>query len=194
MFAICAASAVIGAQSAPQSGADARPPKWRLMDLSIMIKNAVEPDEWPADRYRMVEPAAIPAVPAAVRDALVRLRCRMPVAIGTKVPGGYVWGEFDHRGQRDLAVICVAGGAVELYMFWAGDAARREMLELDVHNGSLSIGTAADVDRHTPPNSRLDRTMPQTMDHDALQIGCCECCSTFYYRYRGQWFSAPGAD
>jgi len=34
----------------------------------------------------------------------------------------------------------------------------------------------------------------RTVDHDGLEIGCCECCSGIYYRHGGQWFTPSGAD
>ena len=59
---------------------------------------------------------------------------------------------------------------------------------------SLSTEPRDSVEKRLDPDKPRESDMPATVDHDGLEIGCCECCSTIYYRHDGQWFTLPGAD
>jgi hypothetical protein len=138
--------------------------------------------------------ADVMSLSPALRAALSQLDCTIPRWREAKEEEGAIArGEFERAGQRDIAVLCVHGDlSSHTYIFWNGDPARRETMP----NSGSSIGTvprrwittAADTERPLEPD------MPVVVDHEGIEIGCCECCSTIYYRHDGKWFSLPGAD
>jgi hypothetical protein len=77
-------------------------------------------------------------------------------------------------------------------MFWAANPARREVMPES--GNAITRESRACVERRIDLDSPREPDMPVTVDHDGLEIGCCECCSTIYYRHGGQWFTLPGAD
>lgn len=142
----------------------------------------------------MKRPAEFDTVSGAIRSELERRGCRIPQSTQSTRPHNVLWGEFDHRGQRDLVVLCVHGDSAKAYVFWDRDVSRVEKLPFGNVGYTLSLGTSEGIEAHAAPNARVKAGMPLTVEHDAIEVGCCECCSEYYYRYRGQWFRAPGAD
>jgi len=145
----------------------------------------------------MAAPQTIGTIPSAIRPELQRRGCRVPQyarGVDVKVNVNVVWGEFDHRGQRDLVVMCATGKLARLLVFWDGDARRAETLPFGGVGSDVTLGSAKSVDHHAAPGARLTRDGPRVLDHDVIEVACCECCSTNYYLHRGVWFAAAGAD
>jgi hypothetical protein len=162
-----------------------------------------DPEHWPSNRSDWSdEPAnwelrpvtAVSEIPRDVRATLQRLDCRIPVwrpSPGNNLP--VIWGELERAGQRDLAVICVhSDNTSATYVFWGGDSARRETLP--VSGSSIKVVRRADIETRLDVGRPIDPDMPAAIEHDGLEIGCCECCSTIFYRHGGRWFTLPGAD
>ena len=147
-----------------------------------------EPDQW-----ELHPVADVREIPLAVRSALEPLDCAIPGLRSQTLDSSVVWGEFERPGQRDLAVLCVhADKTSATYVFWAADPRRRDVMP---RSGSgINTATPADMRVRLDPESPREPDMPAALDHDGLEIGCCECCSTIYYRHGGQWFTLPGAD
>jgi hypothetical protein len=83
-----------------------------------------------------------------------------------------------------------------VYIFWAGDVDRLAVAPFGGGRTgrTLTLATAEAVESHANPAARVDATMPRVLDHDIIEVSCCECCSRYYYRHRGRWFSARGED
>jgi hypothetical protein len=136
---------------------------------------------------------AVRTIPEALRPALERAGCTIPRYRYGGADASVLWGELERPGQRDVAILCVhPDHSSSTYVFWQADPSRMEAMPW---SGS-SIGTVkredlvavADPSRPTQPD------MPGIVDHDAIDIGCCECCSTIFYRHNSKWFTLPGAD
>jgi hypothetical protein len=175
---------------------ESEPPlKWELVAAGSLSHEGEDPyHTWASPQWVMRLPGEFTEVPAAIRDELNRQGCRIPQWIPGTVPHNLLWGEFDRRGQRDLAVLCVREKSATAYIFWAGEVARREVLPFGGPGSTLSIGTAEDIEAHAAADARVDADMPQVVDHDAIEVGCCECCGSYYYRHLGRWFQAAGPD
>jgi hypothetical protein len=171
-------------------------PRWERADETW------DPEHYPANRsdwadmpaeWELRPVAAVRDVPDVLHDELARLDCALPRFRRGAVETSVIRGEFDRRGQHDVAILCVhADHTSSVYVFWGGDPARREVMPQS--GSSISAVLSAAVEARLDPARPLEPDMPATVDHDAIDIGCCECCSTIFYRHRGQWFTLPGAD
>jgi hypothetical protein len=172
-------------------------PKWRLLDENAggeLINRDDSGRTWESRSFTMRRPEEVPDLPSSVREVLGRLECRIPQSLSDEAPHNLLWGEFERRGQRDLLVLCARDSDARAYIFWNAVAERVAMLPFGGAGDTITIGTAPDIERHADPDARLDATMPRALDHDAIEVGCCECCSSFFYLHQGRWFVAPGAD
>ena len=104
-----------------------------------------------------------------------------------------IWGEFERAGQRDVAILCVhSDRSSSTYVFWNGDPARMEPMPSS--GNEISAVARTHVEAAADSALALQPDMPTVVNHDAIDIGCCECCSTIFYRHNGKWFTLPGAD
>jgi hypothetical protein len=140
----------------------------------------------------MRRPSDFADIPDAIRHELARRRCTIPQFRDGTVPQNLVWGELEHPGQRDLVVLCVRNRSAVTYIFWAGDATRIDVAPAT--GDSITIATPNDIRYRLAVDAPIDPDMPDALEHDGLEGGCCECCSTVYYRHGGRWFWVPGAD
>jgi hypothetical protein len=132
-------------------------------------------------------------IPEIVRAELGRLDCLIPRYQYSTSETSVVWGEFEHRGQRDLAVLCVhADKSSSTYMFWASEATRRETMPES--GNSINVVSRAGVESRVDLAKPAEQDLPPGVTHDGIEIGCCECCSTIFYRHGERWFTLPGAD
>jgi hypothetical protein len=170
-------------------------PRWRRAEVTH------NPERWPPNRsdwssepsdWELRAVATVSEIPRDVRDGLQRLDCTIPVSRSSpNLP--VIWGEFERTGQRDVAVICVhSDNTSATYVFWGGDSARRETLPES--GNSIDIVRRADIETRLDVERPIDPDMPAAVEHDGLEIGCCECCSTIFYNHNGRWFTLPGAD
>lgn len=161
-----------------------------------------DPERYPSNRsdwtdvpsqWELRRVADLPDIPTGVREALQRLGCSIPRYRRGTVETSVIWGEFERSGQRDLAILCArADRTSATYVFRAGDPARR--LVMPQSGSSISREPRSAVERRLDPDKPLDPDMPAIVEHDAIDIGCCECCSTIFYLHGGRWFTLPGAD
>jgi hypothetical protein len=171
-------------------------PRWGRAERSW------DPEHWPPNRldwsddpssWELRGVAEVSQIPEALRTELKRLDCTIPAWRADTVSHAVVTGELERAGQVDMAILCVhSDKSSSTYVFWNGEPSRREaMLQ---SGNSISIVRRADVEARVDTSKRLDPDMPTIVEHDALEIGCCECCSTIFYRHGGKWFTLPGAD
>lgn len=161
-----------------------------------------DPEHWPPNRadwsdepaeWQLRSVADVLEIPIAVRNELERLDCAIPSWRRGTGETSVIWGEFERPGQRDLAILCVhTDKTSSTYVFWGAEPARRDVMPES--GSSISTKPRADVKSRLDPGGSLDPDMPASVEHDGIEIGCCECCSTIFYRHRGQWFTLPGAD
>jgi hypothetical protein len=191
------AGVLIGKAAGPATPVTESPePRWGRATVTW------NPERWPSNRsdwndwpayWELRRVADVQEIPAGVREELERLGCSIPRYRPATVETSVIWGELERSGQRDLAVLCArADQTSATYIFYAADPARRQVMPQS--GSSITLETRAAVQRRLDPNKPLEPDMPATVDHDALEIGCCECCSTIFYLHRGRWFTLPGAD
>jgi hypothetical protein len=179
-------------------GAPDPPEEWRWGRTTASAAQArYHPirDDWHSEpnQWDLLAVANVPSIPETLRPALQQLDCVIPRFHYGSLGDSVVWGEFEHAGRRDIAVLCVhADHSSSTYMFWNADPAKRE--EMPGSGNSISIVPRSQVDSRGDVSLPLQPDMPRAANHDAIDIGCCECCSTIFYRYQGKWFTLPGAD
>jgi hypothetical protein len=147
-----------------------------------------EPDYW------VLRPITdVSAIPESLRPILAGFDCAIPKYRLATREGAVIWGEFERPGQRDVAVLCVhSDHSSSTYVFWDGDPGRAEMMP---HSGNdIDTVPRTALNARAVPSFPLEPDMPTTVDHDGLEIRCCECCSMIFYRHNGRWFTLPGAD
>ncbi|HYV67184.1 MAG TPA: hypothetical protein VE964_13140 [Myxococcales bacterium] len=71
--------------------------------------------------YKLLSPGELSALPAAIKQELDNMGCRIPQAYEAQ-PNNAVQGEFARKGQKDWAVLCSKGGSSRLLIFWGGPA------------------------------------------------------------------------
>ena len=176
---------------------EATPSMWSIVDddqEAAMSRGLHDYRAWERLKYVMRSPDDFPDLPTPVRNALQQIGCRIPQWPPGTLSHNLVWGRFEKPGQRDLAVLCAKDSAATLYVFWAGDVERLEALPFGRAGRDMRLGAPADIEGHAAPNARIDEGTPPSVDHDAIEVAAGECCSTYYYRYNGRWFTAAGAD
>lgn len=171
-------------------------PRWGRAEITW------DPEHWPPNRsdwsddpsnWELRSVAHVLEIAKDVRDKLTQLDCAIPVWRSGATSGAVVTGEFERAGQVDLAVLCVhSDKSSSTYVFWGGNASKRDTMPES--GSSINVVTRAGVEARVDVSRPLDPDMPVTVEHDAIEIGCCECCSTIFYRHQGQWFTLPGAD
>jgi hypothetical protein len=171
-------------------------PRWGRAEVTW------DPEHYPTNRsdwadmpaeWALRSVTAVPDIPAALHEELARLDCVIPRFRRGTEETSVIRGEFERRGQQDLAILCVhADRTSSVYMFWGGDPARREVMPQS--GSSITTMRSAAVEDRVDLARPLEPDMPATVDHDAIDIGCCECCSAIFYRHGGKWFTLPGSD
>jgi hypothetical protein len=150
-----------------------------------------EPTSW-----KLLPLSAFDHIPESVRAALQERDCVIPQwnsSDPNALPHNVLVGEFEQPGQQDVIVLCAHRDETSAtYIFWGSDAARIEVAPWQ--GSSVSVESREAVDRRLDTTRRLEPGTPEHPEHDGLEIGCCECCSTIYYRHRGQWLALDGAD
>lgn len=132
-------------------------------------------------------------MPAAIRADLEPHDCAVPSVRGSSLAHSLLTGEFERAGQEDVVILCVHRDKTSaVYVYWAGDPARREILPMS--GSQISVVTRGDLVRTVNVDQPIDDDMPEEVTHDGIDIGCCECCSTIFYRHGGQWFTLPGGE
>ncbi|MFN8579362.1 MAG: hypothetical protein U0163_00080 [Gemmatimonadaceae bacterium] len=159
-------------------------------------------DHWPPNRadwsdepleWRLTPVAEVEAVPAKIRVDLEPHDCAVPSVRGSSLAHSLLMGEFERAGQEDVVLLCVHRDKTSaVYVYWAGDPARRETLPMS--GSQISVVTRVDIQTGLNLDQPIDDDMPQEVTHDGIVVGCCECCSTIFYRHRSQWFTLHGGD
>jgi hypothetical protein len=158
------------------------------------IRSTIQEDEPP--HWTLRRPAEFPDLPRVIRRQLEQQQCRIPQAANWRIRHNLVWGEFERKGQQDLAVLCVRGQTAVVYIYWAGDVAKRDRLR-GVHHyqpGSwIKVAVPRYIEEHIAAYGLIDSGMPTHIEHDGVE-DVFACCSSVYYRHNGRWLRAPGAD
>lgn len=180
----------------PDTAVPSRSPRWGRVTASS------DPERWPPNRsdwsddpahWPLLPIATVRGIPEGIKASLESLDCAVPAPAGTGLRNSVIHGHFETPGVLDLAVLCVhTDQSSATYIFWAEDPARRGTLPQS--GNSISLVRRAAVERRLDPDAPVDRDMPRRATRDAIEVGCCECCSTLFYYHRGQWFTLPGAD
>lgn len=185
------------ARTQPEQSSRPREPRWGRTRGPNW-----DPEHWPSNKgdwnqdpahWQLGDPANRTDISDALRLELGRLDCAIPTPIGSVSEQALVWGELETAGQRDLVVLCAHKDKTSAtYVFWAGDSTRRETLP---RSGDwIAVVPRAAVEQGLDLTKPTDSDMPTSVTHDGINIGCCDCCSTIYYRHRGLWFTLQGSD
>jgi hypothetical protein len=154
---------------------------------------------------RLASPKEFPELPAAIAQDLASRGCRIPQVTDVPERTNVVHGEFQQRGQRDWAVLCLKGSASTILVYWndsAGNPAELARMDETItpsKEGYYRILQVADekfIRRHYEAYgsaSGFDR-LPETLDHAGIDDGIFLKGSAVYYFYRGKWLRLPGSD
>jgi len=141
---------------------------------------------------------AFPQLPPAVQVVLNRRGCLIPQTYEAHHPENVVNASLERRGSSDWAVLCSAGGAVSLLVFFAGNpgqpmvlASALETERLHAHEASNRLGFDWAIDPASPEKvheAQLGmRHPPPRLDHDALADSIIDHATIYHLFSNGVW-------
>jgi hypothetical protein len=156
---------------------------------------------------RLAPVSDFPQLPAGIAQDLTNRGCRIPQVKGIPKRHNVIRGEFEKRGQRDWAVLCLRNNTSTIFVYWNGST--KSPAQLAAHDETLSkngyyrilqvVGEKfirshydayADVD---PIISGMD-PLPRVLNHDAIDDGIFEKGSSVHYLENGKWLNLAGSD
>jgi len=157
-----------------------------------------------------IQPWEFPGLPQAIATDLEQADCTIPKAYFLSGFQNAITGEFTRPGQTDWAVICAHADAMSLRVYRNGQLPA----EMVGRSWNDQFRLVPDNQSSSDPHwiygynykiSALNRDTivahagyggptPPPIDHQGLDLYCCEEASTTYYWYENQWLPLGGAD
>lgn len=158
---------------------------------------------------RLAPVSDFPELPPDIAQDLTNRGCRIPQVKGVSKRHNVIRGEFEKRGQRDWAALCLRKNTSTIFIYWNGSAKNpAQLAPLDEaitrsKNGYYRIlqvvgekfirihyDAYADVD---PIISGME-PLPAVLDHDGIDDGILEKGSSVHYLDNGKWLKLAGSD
>jgi hypothetical protein len=141
--------------------------------------------QWPDFRY--LKPGQLRALPAAIRDDLEKLGCRIPMFTRWDGKHNAVQGQFLRAGQRDWAVLCRAGDNTGILLYPAGEATGLPMLHVEPGDPRRMIHAVSGfVLSKRAVRDRPDQPAP-VFDHDGIEDGPIQGAAKVLYFRNSDW-------
>jgi hypothetical protein len=150
---------------------------------------------------RLVPVSDFSEVPAEVAQEVARRGCKIPQVEGVSERHNVVQGQFERRGQRDWAVLCLQGNTSTILVYWNGSVknaaqlAPRDETITPSKNGYYRILHV--VDRKFIRNHYSTGETPKpprVIDHDGIDDGIYGKGSSVHYFYNREWLELGGSD
>jgi hypothetical protein len=142
-------------------------------------------------------------LPAAIAHDLTNRGCLIPQVKGISRRQNVIRGEFQKRGQRDWAVLCLKGETSTILVYTEASGSKPVQLapmdetiapDKDGYYRVLQVAGEEFIRRHADASaSDMDRP-PAILDHDGIDDGIFEKGSSVHYFYRGKWLKLAGSD
>ena len=178
-----------------------------LATTAALIGEAV-PARQP-DVVRRLAPDAFPRLPVAIRQALNARGCRIPQTWDARSPVNVAHGDLTAAGSGEWAILCSTDGASQILVYRVGPASDARVV--DSLSSSSDATWIQDVGGGRRGYSRLIRvkpqrqirawredrdrhSIPQPIDHDAIEQVYLEKGADAFYLARGRWYRRTTAD
>ncbi len=141
---------------------------------------------------------SFPQLPPGIQGALTSRGCLIPQTYEAHQPENVVHASLERRGSSDWAVLCSAGGAVSLLVFFAsnpGDpmvlARAPETERLQSHGSGGVLGFNWAIDPASPEQvheaqMQMPRPPPR-IDHDALADSVIDQRTIYHFYSHNAW-------
>jgi len=185
-------------------------PEARLATQTIKTEPEVKkPTNPEADSRAQIDPTSYPGLPQDIAEDLSARACKIPQAYFRSELHNAISGEFTSPGQFDWAVMCIRGGEFTVLLYKNGDTADPTTIygpwsdKLEVmdwgSNGGIHVGynraiSAVGKEFIMRHYQAYGGPKPPPIEHDGIDIACCEKSSETLYWHNNKWHTLQGAD
>ena len=139
---------------------------------------------------RKLPPDSFDSIPASVRSTLRARGCMIPQPY-ENVKSNAVKGAFTAKGATEWAVTCALPTSVQALIISGESGAVVDSLRVAIDYMLATYPRAAFADR---TNDDDGKSIPQPIDHDAIDVGILEKASVANYRAGGVWYRIITSD
>lgn len=162
-----------------------------------------------AESRAQIDPMNYPGLPPNIAANLSARGCKIPQAYFKSELHNAIAGEFTRPGQKDWAVMCAHGSEFTVLLFRNGvstdpttiygpwsDEFRVDIFKASRgtrtgYNKAIFVIEKEDIMRH---HRAYGGPTPPPIDHQGIDIYCCEQASQTLYWYNNKWHTLQGAD
>jgi hypothetical protein len=162
-----------------------------------------------AESRAKVDPLKYPGLPELIAADLSVRECKIPQAYFMSEIHNAISGEFTRPGQTDWAVMCIQGSKFTVLLYRNGiptypatiygpwtEEPRVDIFEQSGdtrlgYNRAISAVGEEFIMRHY---RAYGGPKPPPIDHQGIDIGCCEQASQTLYWYDNMWYRLTGDD
>ena len=139
---------------------------------------------------RKLPPDSFDSIPATVRSTLRERGCMIPQPYENE-KNNAVKGAFTAKGAIEWAVTCALPTSVQALIISAESGAVVDSLRVAIDNMLGTLHGAAFAHRTIDD---YGKSIPQPIDHDAIDVGILEKASVANYRAGGAWYRIITSD
>ncbi|MDP9201342.1 MAG: hypothetical protein M3P26_05345 [Gemmatimonadota bacterium] len=139
---------------------------------------------------RKLPPDSFDSIPASVRSTLRERGCMIPQPYANE-KNNAVKGAFTAKGTIEWAVTCALPTSTQALIISAESGAVVDSLNVAMDYTLGTLHGAAFAHRTTDD---YGKSIPQPIDHDAIDVGILEKASIAYYRAGGVWYQIITSD
>ena len=179
-----------------------------LVVFSSTLMASPRHQDWAAaDRaLRRLSPSTFSALPAAIRDDLMKRGCAVPQLYTAKAPSNVIRGHFFGHTSDDWAVLCSRQRVSAVLVYRQGQpnpaaefGRADDVGYLQTIDAAGTVGFSRAILTASPEQirtylDRLSKPLLTTIDHDGIELAFVGKASTVHYFSNGKWIEIPGAD
>ncbi|MEH6578454.1 MAG: hypothetical protein V7731_15445 [Amphritea sp.] len=166
-----------------------------------------EPTPVQAEALSQVHPKDYPGLPHNVRSELEKRSCMIPQSYLNDNVHNAVLGQLMKPDQLDWAVICLRDKEFFLLVFPSGSRSSEmvgspwtDYVHIEKYpNGRWGFGYNLKIHAVNPHTilrhyQQYGGPEPPPLNHQGLDLYCCEKASVTYFWHKGSWLKLTGAD
>lgn len=138
---------------------------------------------------RKLPPDSMDSIPPGVRSTLKGRGCLIPQPYPDEKRNA-VKGAFTTKGAVEWAVICALPRSTQVLVI-AETGAVTDSLDIAI---DYTLGVLPRIAFASRVTDDYDSSIPQPIDHDAIDVGILEKASVAYYRAAGNWYRIITSD
>lgn len=162
-----------------------------------------------AESRAQIDPLKYPGLPELIAADLSARECTIPQAYFVSEIHNAISGEFTRPGQTDWAVMCVQNETVTILLYPNGEPVgpitvygpqKDQIVSVSgreregLHTGYNEAINAVDEDYIMSHYRAYGGSVPPPIDHQGINVACCEQSSQVLYWYENKWYRLQGAD